>query len=239
MTTPANTFSETWYSVFADSIPAHRTEMEIAFLRRHLPRPAYARILDICCGRGRHAIDLARTGYDVLAIDNNPHAIARAQADAPADAVFQILDMRRLDDLDGTFDAAINMWQSFGYFDDDVNARVLRSLADRLRPSGRFVIDLYNGDAARRLPPHEEGMRGDTRVRTRREWSGARLRVELSYGDRPPADVNEWRIYTVEEWRQVAAAAGFDVLVQCAWFDEALAPAPEHLRMQFVLEKKA
>ena len=80
-------------------------------------------------------------------------------------------------------------------------------------------------------------MRGDTLVRTRREWHGARLRVELSYGDQPPTDVSEWHIYTVEEWRRLAAAAGFDVIVHSAWFDEDIAPATDHLRMQFVLQK--
>ncbi len=80
-------------------------------------------------------------------------------------------------------------------------------------------------------------MRGDTLVRTRREWRGSRLRVELSYGDQPSTDVSEWRIYTVEEWRRLATAVGFDVIVQCAWFDEDIAPAADHLRMQFVLQK--
>ncbi len=237
MTISASTFSETWYSVFADSIPARHTETEIAFLTRHLPQPAYRRILDVCCGRGRHAVPLAEAGYDVLAIDSNPTTIAHVQAHPPATAAFQVLDMRRLDDLGGTFDAAINLWQSFGYFDDDVNAQVLRSLANRLRPGGRFVIELYNGEAARALPSYEEGMRGDTLVRTRREWRGSRLRVELSYGDQPRTDVSEWRIYTVEEWRRLAAAVGFDVIVQCARFDEDIAPAADHLRMQFVLQK--
>lgn len=237
MTISTNTFSETWYSVFADSILARHTEAEVAFLTRHLPQPAYRRILDVCCGRGRHAVPLAKAGYDVLAIDSNPTAIAHAQAHALTTAAFQILDMRRLDELGGTFDAAINLWQSFGYFDDDVNVRVLRSLADKLRPGGRFVIDLYNGEAARALPSYEEGTRGETLVRTRREWRGSRLRVELSYGDQPTTDVSEWRIYTVEEWRRLAAAVGLDVIVQCAWFDEETAPAADHLRMQFVLEK--
>ncbi len=80
-------------------------------------------------------------------------------------------------------------------------------------------------------------MRGDTLVRTRREWRASRLRVELSYGGQARTDVSEWRIYTVEEWRCLAAAVGLDVIVQCAWFDEDIAPAADHVRMQFVLEK--
>ena len=81
-------FSETWYSVFADSIPTAHTEMEIAFLTRHLPQPAYQRILDVCCGHGRHAVRFAEAGYDVLAIDNNPMTITRAQADdGPCDRI--------------------------------------------------------------------------------------------------------------------------------------------------------
>ncbi len=84
--------------------------------------------------------------------------------------------------------------------------QVLRSLANKLRPGGRFVIELYNGEAARTLPSYEEGIRGDTLVRTRREWRASRLRIELSYGGQARTDVSEWRIYTVEEWRCLAAA---------------------------------
>ena len=238
-TAQANDFSENWYSIFADSIPPRYTEAETAFLTRHLPQPVFHRVLDVCCGRGRHTVSLAEAGYSVLAIDNNAAAIARARTQAPATADFRVLDMRRLADLNGPFDAAINLWQSFGYFDDDGNQRVLQSLVDLLRPGGRFVIELYNRDAARALPSREEEMRGETLVRTRREWSGSRLRVELSYDGRAACDAFEWRVYTVDEWRQLSAAAGLDVIVRCAWFDEDIAPSAEHLRMQFVLEKPA
>jgi len=191
----------------------------------------------VCCGNGRHAIPLARLGYRVLGVDNNAAVVARARRHAPAHATFQVLDMRRLSDLDRTFDGAISLWQSFGYFDDETNTLVLRTLAHLLRPGGRLVVDLYNAEAVRALPTSEVLERGKAVVQVRREWRGSRLRVELCYQGRPDIDVFEWRIFTVEQLEGLAASAGLDVLLRCAWFDERILPSAEHARMQFVLEK--
>ena len=53
-------------------------------------------------------------------------------------------DLRELDPLPGGYDAVINMWASFGYFDAAENERVLGSFARRLRHHGRLVLDVYN-----------------------------------------------------------------------------------------------
>jgi len=232
-----SSYSETWYSVFVETIPTRVTETEIAFLTRQLPSAHYGDILDVCCGNGRHAIPLARLGYRVVGVDNNAAVIARASRHAPAHATFHLLDMRRLRDLDRTFDGVINLWQSFGYFDDETNALVLRTVAPLLRPGGRLVVDLYNAEAVRALPPREVLERGEAVVQVRREWSGSRFRVELRYRGRTDIDLFEWRIFTVEEWEGLAGSAGLEVLMRCAWFDERILPSADHARMQFVLQK--
>lgn len=235
--TPLATYSDTWFSVFAESAAARHTELELGFLTRHLPLSGHPRILDLCCGSGRHAALLAAAGYTVTGVDNSAAALERARALAPDGVRLITLDMRSLSQLDDAFDGAINMWQSFGYYDDVENGRVLGLIADRLRPRGRCVVDLYNLQAARKLPEYEKSEREGTAISTRRSWHGERLRVHIDYDGGRAADTFEWRIYDPEQWEALARSAGFETLLRCAWFDESIPPSAEHLRMQFVMEK--
>ena len=78
---------------------AAQTDQELDALVTLLPPPP-ARVLDVACGQGRHAIRLARRGYDVVGIDTSPSFLATARASAaesPADVEFVESDMRDLD----------------------------------------------------------------------------------------------------------------------------------------------
>lgn len=74
-----NESSPTWYAVFLDTMPASASEAETAFVARHLPPRQFPRLLDLCCGWGRHAACFAAHGYRVLGVDLNAAAIRRAQ----------------------------------------------------------------------------------------------------------------------------------------------------------------
>jgi len=124
-----------------------QTDQEVDTLAKLLP-PAPARVLDVACGQGRHAIRLARRGYQVVGIDNSPSFLATARASAaesPADVEFVEADMRELN-FSQAFDAAVSLCTAWGYFDDDTNQQVLDRIASSLRPGGRFVIDLIHRD---------------------------------------------------------------------------------------------
>ena len=123
-----NDFSATWYSVFLDPIPAQDSDAETAFVLRHLPPQEYPALLDLCCGPGRHALRLAAHGYNILGIDKNTQAIAQAQQHAVPHTQFLARDMRDLRAIDATFDGVLNLWHSFGYFDDVTNQDILRQI---------------------------------------------------------------------------------------------------------------
>lgn len=231
-------FSNDWYATFLDRIPREQTEAELAFIERQLPLVSHPSILDVCCGSGRHANALARRGYRVLGLDTNSGAVAGACAAAPPGASFQLLDMRELQSLPHAFDGVINLWASFGYFDDATNAAILRQIAAKLGPGGRAIIDIYNRDHMLTLPAEESTERGGVTIRTTRRWLGSRLNVRLEYGS-GAGDEFEWRLYTPAEFSSLASAAGLQPIVACAWFDEAKAASHEHARMQFVLERRA
>jgi SAM-dependent methyltransferase len=224
-----------WCDLFLATVPREQTLAEVAFIRRHLPLPDFARVLDVACGSGRHACELAGAGYDVVGVDKAPELIARATASCAA-ATFEVLDMREVGRLHGPFDAALSLWHSFGYFDDATNRAVLRQLHAIVRAEGRVVLDVYNRDHALRLPPVQVEQRGSTSVETRRSWQGDRWRVQLIY-DGAPGDEFEWQLYSPEELRALAEACGFSTVVSCAWYDESVPLSREHARMQFVLER--
>ena len=80
-----NSYSPAWFQFFHVGISSSRTEQETAFIVRSCPLPTYRRILDLCCGMGRHARALAAQGYEVTGVERDADAVdaARAQAGGP------------------------------------------------------------------------------------------------------------------------------------------------------------
>jgi SAM-dependent methyltransferase len=228
-------YSNEWYDIFLDSVPAVSTRSEAAFVERYLPSHAFPLLLDLCCGPGRHAAMLAPRGYRILGLDANEGAVRRARA-ACAQGKFVVGDMRSLPALRETFDGAINLWHSFGYYDDATNQMIVRQVHDVLRPGGRAVFDIYNRQHFALRPREETTERNGRQIHTTRNWEGNRHRVTLAYDGRV-GDVFEWRLYTPHEFEALCAAAGLRTLLACAWFDASLLPAAEHARMQFVVER--
>lgn len=106
-----------------------------------------ARILDVGCGYGRHSIELARMGFRVTGLDLSDVQLAHAREKAEAAGVE--VEWRQGDSramlFDAEFDAAINMFLSFGYFEsDDEHLAMLRGVSRALRPGGTFLLDFWN-----------------------------------------------------------------------------------------------
>lgn len=122
------------------------TQQEVSFITETLSLPDKAKILDLYCGYGRHAIELARRGYCVTGVDGTQAFIDIAQQKAIEAGVtvhFEQQDMRELN-YTNQFDAVINMFAAFGYFSDKENALVLNLLNSALRTGGLLLMDLLN-----------------------------------------------------------------------------------------------
>jgi SAM-dependent methyltransferase len=183
-------YSSRWRAVFGEVEPA-RTAADVELLRHVLPLPEFRRVLDVPCAAGRHVRALEELGYEVLGVDGDSSV-------APA----VVADLRVLDALPSGFDAAINMWASFGYFGAAENERVLAGLARRLRAGGRLVLDLYNRDFFESVGAAERELRPGVVERSR--VSGGRRRCEVDYGD-GHVDVFEWQLYTADELETLAS----------------------------------
>ncbi|MBN2732897.1 MAG: class I SAM-dependent methyltransferase [Balneolaceae bacterium] len=151
-----NWFEEWFDSPLYEKLYVNRDESEalqlIELLEETLSLHACSHILDLGCGRGRHAINLARKGYQVTGIDLSVQAIQTAQEKVEQlnlqNVDFQVRDMRN--PLPQTFDAIVNLFTTFGYFmADKENARVLDSVVQMLKPGGIFVLDYLNARKVR------------------------------------------------------------------------------------------
>lgn len=127
---------EEWFGHDYKLVYPHRDEAEareqIGFVKRHINIPERAKVLDLCCGCGRHAIELWGLGYDVVGLDLSEELLdlACSRADeCEMDVQFIRCDMREIP-YEDHFDLIVNFFTSFGYFADDAdNQRVLLAIA--------------------------------------------------------------------------------------------------------------
>ena len=125
------------------------THLEVDFLIQTLDLTPQDHILDIACGYGRHMIPLAQQKYRITGMDRSPVMLQEARTRAcglKSPPSFLRADMRDLPFFE-TFDIALNLFSSFGYFEEeDENFRVLQNISDALVPGGLFLIETVNRD---------------------------------------------------------------------------------------------
>lgn len=101
-------------------------------------------VMDLACGKGRHSIFLNKKGYDVTGLDLSPKNIAFANTCSNDKLRFFVHDMRDVF-AENKFDYVLNMFTSFGYFDDAAeNERAIAAVGKSLKRGGKFILDFMN-----------------------------------------------------------------------------------------------
>lgn len=141
-----------WFGEQYLQLYTHRDEADaeraVALVRRVVPWRPGLRVLDLGAGAGRHTRVLTAAGAWCVALDLSAPLLHRARQTTSAPLVRA--DMRRLPFRDRSFDLAVNLFTSFGYFAHDAeHAAVLSGVARVLRPDGRLVLDFLNADTVR------------------------------------------------------------------------------------------
>jgi 2-polyprenyl-3-methyl-5-hydroxy-6-metoxy-1,4-benzoquinol methylase len=144
---------ESWFNTdLYYHIYANRNHREAAVLAnlisQKIPSATHNHLLDVACGRGRHSIQMAMKGYEVTGVDLATKALETAKLHAIEFGVehrthFEQKDMRALN-YHNQFDAAINVFTSFGYFTNSENFEVLQQISQSLKPNGLFLFDYLN-----------------------------------------------------------------------------------------------
>ena len=190
------TFSSAWFAIFGRPDDAV-TEREVEVLVDVLPAPP-ATVLDVPCGFGRHAHALAARGYVVTGVEREPAVAAEARQGG---IEVHELDLRRLEELPGRFDAVICMWASFGWYDEGTNTAIFASMA--AKATRTLVLDVYDPSFFR----EHQGVTDNRGVRDEKRVEGDRLLTSLEYPD-GTRDEFEWRLYEPEELAELGRAAG-------------------------------
>ena len=217
-----------WYEEWFDSplyekIYSNRDEEEanqlVEFLTRIIPKDSYCKILDLGCGRGRHSLSMGKRGYTVTGIDLSVEAITVARSKAITEDLQQVSfvvgDMREF--FPETFDAVINLFTSFGYFDtDDQNAQVIRNVSRMLRPQGKLVLDYLNVIKAQNtLVAEEEGSIGNLNYTINRFVEDQTLVKKIHFRQKGRHEAHEFtervKMYDKEWFERNLQKAGFDV----------------------------
>jgi len=199
------------------SMNPEQTHAEVRFLERILGTAPGAQILDVPCGNGRHALELAGRGYCITGVDLSPEFIAEARGRTSSRARWVLGDMCELPWL-AEFDGAYCFGNSFGYLDHDGAQRFLSAVARALKPGARFVVE--TGMAAESILPTLLKKRwhrsGDIFVLSENHYHPAEGRLDIQYtfiqrGDidtRPTASY----VFTVAEICRMQADAGLQIV---------------------------
>ncbi|NNE12748.1 MAG: class I SAM-dependent methyltransferase [Ilumatobacter sp.] len=180
------------------------TGQEVGFLVGALGLEPGMRVLDVGCGPGRHAHELARRGMIVHGVDVSERFVELARDVAPPGATFERLDARHLP-FDGEFDAVVCLCQgAFGLMtaegDDDV---VLAGIARALRPRGRLALSAFSAYFVLR---HWQEAEFDAATGVNHE------RTEIRDDAGRVVETSLWTgCYTPRELRLLSAANGLDV----------------------------
>ncbi|MDR6884902.1 class I SAM-dependent methyltransferase [Bacillus sp. 3255] len=149
-----------------------------------LDLPQGAEVLDLCCGMGRHSLALADFGYQVTGVDLSEVLLCEAvKLDQDKRVNWLRGDMRNVP-IQHEFDAVVNLFTSFGYFDEDEqNERVFHEMNRLLNQGGRFIVDFLNPVYIQKhLVLQSERTEGDLRIREARaiEDGCVRKRIVIS-----------------------------------------------------------
>jgi SAM-dependent methyltransferase len=212
-----NVFGEDYLYFYGPDLSPERNAREAEAIWQMLSLQPGQKLLDIGCGHGRIANQLAKRGAHVTGVDANSRFLDRARADAAAaglEVEYVQGDVRSLPWRD-RFDAALIWFTTFGYFDEADNERVLMQAAQALRPCGRLLIEQISRAALLRqgLPRSFVIERGDDLMIdlvNYDQWTDRTHTERITVRDgRVRRAVFSVRLYGLAEFARLLRAAGF------------------------------
>jgi cyclopropane fatty-acyl-phospholipid synthase-like methyltransferase len=176
-----------------------------------------AKILDLCCGFGRHSLVLARSGFDVTGIDISQTFLDYAKRKAREMDVSIELESRDMRQIhhEEEFDAVINLFTAFGFFDNEAeDQKVLNGVARAMKPDGQFLIDTINRDHVIHSGQFQRwNLRNKLTILEERFFDFFKSRLEIVHhlideknGDRKLE--SSFRLYTLREMLDMFDRAG-------------------------------
>lgn len=206
-----------WAPVLFDQKRLERTKEEVDKILSLLKISPPASVLDLCCGPGRHSLELARRGFSVTGVDRTKTYLEKARKLAKKEnlkAEFIQKDMRKFCKPD-TFDAATNLFTSFGYFENiEDDKKVLRNVYRSLKRGGIFLMDTMGKEVLARIFRERDWYEIDGNVmleerRVLKDWTWIESRWILLKDAKKLEHKISLRLYSASELRALLKDTGF------------------------------
>jgi SAM-dependent methyltransferase len=196
------------------------TQAEAEFVIESMNVAPGAQVLDIGCGYGRHAMELAARGFHMVGLDLSTPLLVRGGEEAHRRGLtinFVRGDMRELD-FEAQFEAAYCLFSTFGYFDDEANKKTLANIQRALKPGGKLLVEILNRDYVIADLPTRVWWEGDGCVvleEVELNYFSSRIQVNRSVvfddGRQVEQEISV-RAYSLHEVGKLMHLAGFRVL---------------------------
>lgn len=210
-----------WFNRDYLKLYSHRDPKEalghVDFLTRSIDLRGDEKILDLGCGMGRHSIELAKKGFEVVGVDLSSYLIKKGQKELEnfpnVKAKLIVGDMFHIVDME-PFDVVINMFTSFGYFPDDgENARVFEVVKNQLKPGGKFFLDyLHPFQVIRDLKDFEDKVLDGEKIEISRRIEGDRVIKTIVFSDPERKYQEKVKLYTRDQIEGMLSAYSLKVL---------------------------
>ena len=218
----ATWFDSPYYHILYQSHDDKEARHFIDNMLKPLGLPEGARILDLACGKGRHARYLAEKKFEVTGLDISQASIAYARHFEHEGLAFYQHDMR-LPFRINYFDAIVNVFTSFGYFDTDQDhVRALLNVQKGLKPGGMFLLDFFNSEWVRKnlVRREEKSLDGiDFELRKSIRHGRVHKRVNFTTGGRKFVFRERVRLFTRNDFQEMFEATGLKLIKTLGGYD--------------------
>jgi SAM-dependent methyltransferase len=178
----ANWFDTTYYHILYSNRNDDEAQQFINNLFTNLDLPISSKILDVACGKGRHAKFMHAQGMHVTGIDLSCNSIAAANTFADENLTFDVWDMR-IPYKENDFDVVTNLFSSFGYFDNPTDDdRAIQAMQTVLKNDGLLIFDYMNPEfIIKSLKGREIVSRGDLQFHIQRKVENGFICKQINF----------------------------------------------------------
>ena len=139
-----NWFDSPYYHTLYKNRDEKEAQVFIDNLIDYLQIPKGSKLIDIACGKGRHAKYFNKKGMDVVGVDLSQNSINTAKKDENKNLQFSVHDMRE-NYQENSFDVVTNLFTSYGYFENNKDEqKAINAMANNLKKEGILIIDFMN-----------------------------------------------------------------------------------------------
>ncbi len=242
-------------TVYREAETREQMLRECDLVEQVMPRERFTHLLDLACGSGLNAIELARRGYTVTGIDINRRALDAAResaVEAGADANIELIesDTQDLRSLRSAFDGIVLFWRAFGFFSPVAQTGLFGDIRRLLVRGGVFLLDLNNrlfymgGQIGGEMEDGPDPYQPHPALTESTDGGAFHPDLEpgfeypFGHASVPTSVLLDPNLFTPGEISGIAASHGLRLVCACAEYSPDVPATPQHRRMQLVFERR-